>query len=88
MIAHVLAVSLIATTLLLSSAFDVEPALNLRPRTPAPTFKAKAVIDDKFINVALNDYIAAKKWTVLLFYPFDYTFVCPVSLCGEHNHIQ
>ena len=52
----------------------------LHPRHAAPTFKAKAVIDDQFINVNLEDYKNAGKWLVLLFYPFDYTFVCPTEI--------
>ncbi len=58
--------------------------LLLRPRTPAPQFKAKAVIDDKFIDVSLSEFTNAGKWVVLLFYPFDYTFVCPVSILYFH----
>jgi hypothetical protein len=81
MIAHVLIVAIIAATLLLSSGLEIEENFNLKPRTQAPRFKAKAVLNDKFVNVALDEYISAKKWTVLLFYPFDYTFVCPVSSC-------
>jgi alkyl hydroperoxide reductase subunit AhpC len=55
-------------------------AISLRPRFNAPTFKAKAVINEEFIDVSLNQYIDAKQWTVLLFYPFDFTFVCPTEL--------
>lgn len=51
----------------------------LRPRQAAPLFKAKAVLNDKFIDVALKDNLNSNQWSVLLFYPFDYTFVCPVS---------
>eukprot|EP00598_Pedospumella_elongata_P001645 CAMPEP_0184966734 /NCGR_PEP_ID=MMETSP1098-20130426/333_1 /TAXON_ID=89044 /ORGANISM="Spumella elongata, Strain CCAP 955/1" /LENGTH=213 /DNA_ID=CAMNT_0027488069 /DNA_START=86 /DNA_END=727 /DNA_ORIENTATION=+ len=61
-------------------AFEIPENIHLKPRTQAPAFKAKAVLDDKFINIALADNIAAKKWTVLLFYPFDYTFVCPTEI--------
>lgn len=46
----------------------------------APDFKAKAVLDDKFIDIQFSDYQANNEWTVLLFYPFDYTFVCPTEL--------
>eukprot|EP01031_Cornospumella_fuschlensis_P032085 gene32085-38801_t len=52
----------------------------LRPRQQAPRFKAKAVLNDKFIDVSLNDMIDKNQWTVLLFYPFDYTFVCPTEI--------
>jgi len=50
----------------------------LRPRHPAPTFKAQAVIDETFVEVKLNDYEG--EWLVLMFYPFDFTFVCPTEL--------
>jgi len=52
----------------------------LKPRTKAPLFKAKAVINDGFIDITLQEYIDASKWTVLLFYPYDYTFVCPTEI--------
>lgn len=52
----------------------------LKPRTKAPLFKAKAVINDGFIDITLQQYIDANKWTVLLFYPYDYTFVCPTEI--------
>jgi len=33
-----------------------------------------------FGKVALADLKKAKKWTVLVFYPADFTFVCPTEL--------
>lgn len=60
-------------------AFLCVAAASVRPRKQAPLFKAKAVLNDKFIDVSLKSYADEGKWTVLLFYPFDYTFVCPVS---------
>ena len=33
------------------------------------------VIDDQFVDINLQTYTQAGKWVVLLFYPFDYTFV-------------
>lgn len=61
-------------------AFLCVAAASVRPRKEAPLFKAKAVLNDKFIDVSLKHYADEGKWTVLLFYPFDYTFVCPVSV--------
>jgi alkyl hydroperoxide reductase subunit AhpC len=46
----------------------------------APTFKAKAVLDEKFIDINSADYQEKGMWTALLFYPFDFTFVCPTEL--------
>ena len=34
--------------------------------------------EDKFSKVKFTDYIG--KWLVLLFYPADFTFVCPTEL--------
>jgi len=47
----------------------------VQPRDSAPHFKTKGVIDDQFVDINLQSYISAGKWVVLLFYPFDYTFV-------------
>jgi peroxiredoxin (alkyl hydroperoxide reductase subunit C) len=49
-----------------------------RVRAPAPDWKAKAVIQQKFTDVKLSDYKG--QWFVLLFYPFDFTFVCPTEI--------
>lgn len=46
--------------------------------TPAPLFKAMALIDDDFKEIALEDYEG--KFVVLFFYPADFTFVCPTEL--------
>jgi len=56
------------------------------PRKFAPAFKGKAVVGDKFVDVSLEDYKGA--YVVLLFYPFDFTYVCPTELIAfseAHN---
>lgn len=60
--------------------YEIEETKSLRPRKSAPLFKAKAVLHDKFIDISLEQYINQGKWIVLLFYPFDYTFVCPTEI--------
>jgi alkyl hydroperoxide reductase subunit AhpC len=35
--------------------------------------QAKAVMNETFFDIALTDY--KQKWAILLFYPFDFTFV-------------
>jgi peroxiredoxin (alkyl hydroperoxide reductase subunit C) len=55
--------------------------IRVTPRTKAPAFSAMAVLpDQKFAKVALSDYTLRGKWVVLLFYPFDFTFVCPTEI--------
>ncbi|MDF2692751.1 MAG: Alkyl hydroperoxide reductase subunit C-like protein [Labilithrix sp.] len=49
---------------------------------PAPDFTMPSTknINTLEENVSLSDY--AGKWLVLLFYPLDFTFVCPTELRG------
>jgi len=56
---------------------------------PAPAFSAQAVINEEFHLTSLADYEG--QWLVLLFYPFDFTFVCPTevsSSCWGITHHQ
>jgi alkyl hydroperoxide reductase subunit AhpC len=49
-------------------------------RRAAPAFTADAVMPDgSFKKLSLSDY--AGKYLVLVFYPLDFTFVCPTELC-------
>ncbi len=44
----------------------------------APDFEAPAVSGDSIVRTKLTDYRG--KWIVLLFYPKDFTFVCPTEI--------
>ncbi|WP_431030448.1 peroxiredoxin [Lysinibacillus sp. LZ02] len=47
----------------------------------APHFEMDAVMVDKlFGKVSLKDSMEKGKWTVLLFYPMDFTPVCPTDI--------
>ena len=39
----------------------------------APDFSAPAYLQGKFVNIKLSEYLG--KWTLLCFYPGDFTFV-------------
>nr|QVY58160.1 thiol-specific antioxidant protein [Eucheuma denticulatum] len=52
----------------------------------APNFHAIAVYDQEFRKIKLSDYIG--KYVILLFYPLDFTFVCPTELTAFSDAFQ
>ena len=48
-----------------------------------PEFKLKAYHQDKIKDIKLSDYKG--KWVILLFYPGDFTFICPTELEEASN---
>ncbi|EMD35706.1 hypothetical protein CERSUDRAFT_138397 [Gelatoporia subvermispora B] len=50
---------------------------------PAPAFKATAVVDGLFQDISLSDFLG--QWVVLLFYPLDFTFVCPTEILAFND---
>jgi peroxiredoxin (alkyl hydroperoxide reductase subunit C) len=56
---------------------------------PAPDFKAAAVLGDGSI---INDYSFSErtqgKYAVVVFYPLDFTFVCPTELIALDHRIE
>ncbi|CAK5267956.1 unnamed protein product [Mycena citricolor] len=52
---------------------------------PAPPFSATAVVDGVFEEVSLEGLLAKGKWVVLLFYPLDFTFVCPTEILAFND---
>jgi peroxiredoxin (alkyl hydroperoxide reductase subunit C) len=60
-----------------------------RINTPVKPFKAQAFKDGKFIEV--SDADLKGKWSVVVFYPADFTFVCPTELedlAGHYDEFQ
>jgi peroxiredoxin (alkyl hydroperoxide reductase subunit C) len=45
---------------------------------PAPDFELEGYSNGQFSKYKLSDY--GKKWVLLLFYPLDFTFVCPTEV--------
>ncbi len=52
---------------------------------PAPDFKLDAINEGQFTTVSLADYQG--KWLLVLFYPLDFTFVCPTELLAFSDRI-
>lgn len=49
------------------------------PRSPAPQFDdVNAVMNNEFTKVSLSNFKG--KYLIILFYPFDFTYVCPTEL--------
>ena len=44
----------------------------------SPDFEAEAYHNGKIKKIKLSDY--KKKWVIMLFYPADFTFICPTEL--------
>lgn len=67
--------SVVAAAALLS-----QPAEALvKPRDMAPEWRnVNAVVGEEFAQVSSSDY--AGKYLVMIFYPFDFTYVCPTEL--------
>jgi len=61
---------------------------NVIPRSLAPRFSAMAVVDGQFEKISLTQYLDEGKWVILLFYPFDFTFVCPTEIQAFSQHHQ
>lgn len=59
-----------------------EPKLEIN--APAPLFEAKAFHNEKEITLKLSAYRG--KWVVLVFYPADFTFICPTELGDLADH--
>ena len=53
-----------------------EQTININ--APAPKFSAEALHEGQVKKINLDDYKG--KWTVLVFYPADFTFICPTEL--------
>ena len=55
----------------------------------APRFEMNAVLPNKqFEKVSLKKNMKNDKWTVLFFYPMDFTFVCPTEITSLSDRYE
>jgi len=60
---------------------DCHDYLDIRLGKAAPSFAGKGFHAGKIVDIALSDMLAQdEKWTLVMFYPADFTFVCPTEL--------
>jgi len=53
---------------------------------PAPDWSATAVVDGKFQDLKLENFKG--QYLVLLFYPLDFTFVCPTEIIAFSDRVE
>lgn len=58
----------------------------LQPSTKAPEFAGKAVVNGCIKDISLSNYNG--KYLVLLFYPADFTFVCPTEIIAFSDRAE
>ncbi|MCC8072483.1 MAG: peroxiredoxin [Bacteroidales bacterium] len=58
--------------------------MNTIINTKVPDFSVNAFVDGEFKTISNKDL--AGKWTILFFYPADFTFVCPTELVDMADH--
>ncbi len=54
----------------------------------APDFTAKAVVGDNIVDYTLSNNWKNGKYTVLFFYPKDFTFVCPTEIIAFSDRVE
>ncbi|ORX98479.1 thioredoxin-dependent peroxide reductase [Basidiobolus meristosporus CBS 931.73] len=68
-------------------AFSSFPALqHVKVQQAAPSWRAQAVVEGQFKELKLEDYNG--KFLVMVFYPLDFTFVCPTELLAFSDRIK
>ncbi|GGE32569.1 thioredoxin-like protein YkuU [Pullulanibacillus camelliae] len=55
----------------------------------APRFEMEAVMPNKeFGKVSLEENMKNGKWTILFFYPMDFTFICPTEITAMSDRYE
>ncbi len=58
----------------------------LKVGQPAPHFDCEAIVDGKLSRLSLDDL--AGSYTILFFYPLNFTFVCPTELHAFQDKLE
>ena len=58
----------------------------LQPASKAPDFSGQAVVNGEFKDISLSQYKG--KYVILLFYPADFTFVCPTEIIAFSDRAE
>lgn len=70
---------------LLQSKLEQKPAVSML-RMEIEDFTADAYSNGEFVKISKKDLLG--KWSVLFFYPGDFTFVCPTELADLQDNYE
>ena len=59
---------------------------SLQSTSKAPDFSGQAVVNGEFKDISLSQYKG--KYVILLFYPADFTFVCPTEIIAFSDRAE
>lgn len=85
MIKHAIRLIICATMIICANAFCSNECLSVIGQQ-APKFTAKAVVNGEIKDISLADY--AGKNIILIFYPADFSFICPTELFAFQDKIK
>lgn len=85
MIKHAIRLIICATMIICANAFCSNECLSVIGQQ-APKFTAKAVVNGEIKDISLADY--AGKNIILIFYPADFSFICPTELFSFQDKIK
>lgn len=77
---------LICALLIMTFQIDSKESSMVTVGKKAPQFTAQAVVNEEIKEISLSDYPDFYK--VIIFYPLDFTFVCPTELHALQNKLQ
>jgi alkyl hydroperoxide reductase subunit AhpC len=89
---HQVHIQTVLKTFALSSEGNKDDLGNCILGQPAPAFSAPAALDNRIVNVSyangvlkVDQDVLEGRYVVLLFYPMDFTFVCPTEIIAFDN---
>ena len=66
----------------------MEPAHYARAGRPAPHFDMRSTKNLETLDERVRLFDYRGQWLILLFYPADFTFVCPTEIRGFRDHYE
>lgn len=71
-----------------AASAPVSPHLATLVMQKAPQWEANAVVGNAITKMSLDRLLQGGKYAVLVFYPLDFTFVCPTELIAFNDRLK